>query len=88
MPGCKLQVGLVSFGAGCGLPQTPGVYTDLRQYRPWIAATILVGRLTAADVHATKMRHAPNAQCFSMRGKPNAAKDPAADTLRLLSPLH
>jgi secreted trypsin-like serine protease len=29
-------IGLVSYGMGCGLPDTPGVYVDLRSYLDWI----------------------------------------------------
>jgi secreted trypsin-like serine protease len=29
-------IGLVSYGMGCGLPDTPGVYVDLRSYIGWI----------------------------------------------------
>lgn len=29
-------VGLVSFGPGCGLDDTPGIYTDVAYYRDWI----------------------------------------------------
>lgn len=34
--GRKTVVGLVSYGMGCGLIDTPGVYVDLTQYLSWI----------------------------------------------------
>ena len=34
--GQQTLVGLVSYGMGCGLPDTPGVYLDLRSYLGWI----------------------------------------------------
>lgn len=37
-------VGLVSFGPGCGLTRTPGVYTDVRHFLPWIAGAKLLAR--------------------------------------------
>ncbi|WP_037501768.1 serine protease [Sphingomonas jaspsi] len=36
--GRKTVVGLVSYGMGCGLDDTPGVYVDLGAYLGWIAA--------------------------------------------------
>lgn len=36
--GRKTVVGLVSYGMGCGLPDTPGVYVDLTAYLHWIMA--------------------------------------------------
>lgn len=35
--GTARLVGLVSYGPGCGLDDTPGVYTDVHFYRNWIA---------------------------------------------------
>lgn len=36
--GRKTVVGLVSYGMGCGLENTPGVYVDLTAYLHWITA--------------------------------------------------
>jgi hypothetical protein len=33
-------VGLVSFGPGCGLDHTPGIYTDVAYFRDWIAGAM------------------------------------------------
>ena len=33
-------VGLVSFGHGCGQPDTPGVYVDVREYGDWITGAM------------------------------------------------
>ena len=34
--GWERLVGIVSFGPGCGLKGTPGVYTDVAYYRTWV----------------------------------------------------
>ena len=35
------QVGIVSFGIGCGRRNVPGVYTKVEDYEEWIEQTIL-----------------------------------------------
>ena len=38
------QVGIVSFGIGCGRRNVPGVYTNVEAYGPWIEETILADK--------------------------------------------
>lgn len=35
------QVGIVSFGIGCGRQGVPGVYTRVQAFQPWLEQTIL-----------------------------------------------
>ena len=35
------QVGIVSFGIGCGRRGVPGVYTRVQAFQPWLEQTIL-----------------------------------------------
>ncbi|XP_073978749.1 venom protease-like isoform X3 [Rhodnius prolixus] len=36
----KTQIGITSFGRDCGLPNTPGVYTRVSYYVPWIESIV------------------------------------------------
>ncbi|CAB0010845.1 unnamed protein product, partial [Nesidiocoris tenuis] len=36
----KKQVGVTSFGRDCGLPNTPGIYTRVSAYIPWIESIV------------------------------------------------
>lgn len=40
--GTRMQVGITSFGAGCGLPLFYGIYTDVPHYISWLAQYIEV----------------------------------------------
>ncbi|XP_073978731.1 clotting factor G beta subunit-like isoform X2 [Rhodnius prolixus] len=36
----KLQIGITSIGRDCGLPNSPGVYTRISHYIPWIESVV------------------------------------------------
>ncbi|KAK9506720.1 hypothetical protein O3M35_008605 [Rhynocoris fuscipes] len=41
--GCsKAQIGIISYGKECGLPNFPGVYTRVSYYVPWIESIVCV----------------------------------------------
>lgn len=42
-----ILVGLVSFGPGCGLEDTPGAYADVRYYKEWIEGAMKQARPNA-----------------------------------------
>ncbi|XP_037074844.1 phenoloxidase-activating factor 2-like [Pollicipes pollicipes] len=44
-PGRYVQVGIVSWGIGCGQDGLPGVYADVRQFTGWIAQEIAAAGL-------------------------------------------
>jgi secreted trypsin-like serine protease len=43
----SILVGLVSFGPGCGLEDTPGTYVDVRYYGDWIESAMKQARPNA-----------------------------------------
>jgi secreted trypsin-like serine protease len=54
--GSMVQVGIVSFGIGCGHAELPGVYTRLALYTDWMKQTV-----AAANAAAPALPNAPQA---------------------------
>ncbi|XP_069782963.1 serine protease 27-like [Narcine bancroftii] len=51
-----VQVGLVSFGEGCGQADRPGVYTEVAAFAPWIKSKIsLLDFLPPPSIHGTTL---------------------------------
>jgi secreted trypsin-like serine protease len=59
-------VGLVSFGPGCGLDRTPGVYTEVAYFHDWIAAAMKYAK-------AGEVRQWPE-QAAAKPGRPQKAR--------------
>jgi len=54
--GGHVQVGVVSFGEGCGRPNKFGVYARLAQFQPWIASHIGAAAAPLVNVPSTPPR--------------------------------
>ena len=61
------QVGIVSFGIGCGRRNVPGVYTKVEDYEEWIEQTILTAKRKfnrRGSQHAPRPAHAAGSSTF------------------------
>ena len=73
------QVGIVSWGRSCGQKNTPGVYTLLENYRPWIKkVTELEGRPYKAQIMRAPSLRKP------MGSQAPKSPEPGSPRLRLL----
>lgn len=72
--GARTQVGIVSWGAGCGQQGTVGVYTSVGYFEPWIKQYV-----PEADFGARVVAAPPPPPYSSSCGLPDAISDRGAD---------
>lgn len=50
MDGLWYQIGIVSWGVGCGRPNLPGVYTNVSQHYNWIESMVTLDGAIRSDL--------------------------------------
>lgn len=50
MDGLWYQIGIVSWGIGCGRPNLPGLYTNVSQHYSWIQTMMILNSAVRPDL--------------------------------------
>lgn len=50
MDGIWYQIGIVSWGIGCGRPNLPGIYTNVSHYYNWIETMMILNGAVMHDM--------------------------------------
>lgn len=50
MDGLWYQIGIVSWGIGCGRPNLPGIYTNVSHYYNWIETMMILNGAVRHDL--------------------------------------
>lgn len=50
MDGLWYQIGIVSWGIGCGRPRLPGLYTNVSQHYSWIQSVMILNSTGRPDL--------------------------------------
>ncbi|XP_048186933.1 serine protease 55 [Perognathus longimembris pacificus] len=86
--GTWYQVGIISWGRSCGQKDTPGVYTLLANYNPWIHTLArMEGKPLDTKTKITLAEPEPKRKRAQASGGAGARSPPRRPPLRLLPPL-